>query len=286
VSQPTPGQGWSELLLALSEFVLMDAYTDENDELVAVVELPRGLQPCPDCGVLDHHRLHDRRTHAVCHLPVAGRATRVRWRKRLPACVEGCGTFMERTPSIAPGAVWSRSATRAAVSMSQDKIPTEQIRKSFGVGWNTAMRAVLAAAELIKTISSVRVGIDETVMTTGKLTTRRRQFLTALVCLDTSLFVAVVQGRDRGSATVLLADHAPDAKVVACDLFSGFKSAADTLEDAVVVADVFHLVRLGLTALDEVRRRRQRQIHGHRRHKNDPLFQLRRVLRVGQERRG
>jgi transposase len=57
-----------------------------------------------------------------------------------------------------------------------------------------------------------------------------------------------------------------------------------TLEDAVVVADVFHLVRLALTALDEVRRRRQQQIHGHRGHNNDPLFKLRRVLRVGQER--
>jgi transposase len=65
------------------------------------------------------------------------------------------------------------------------------------------------------------------------------------------------------------------------DLFSGFKSAADTLEDAtVVVADVFHLVRLALQALDEVRRRRQQQIHGHRGHKDDPLFRLRRVLRV------
>ena len=51
-----------------------------------------------------------------------------------------------------------------------------------------------------------------------------------------------------------------------------------------VVADVFHLVRLGLQALDEVRRRRQQQIHGHRGHKDDPLFKLRRVLRVGQER--
>ncbi len=52
----------------------------------------------------------------------------------------------------------------------------------------------------------------------------------------------------------------------------------------VVVADVFHVVRLGLQALDEVRRRRQQQIHGHRGHRDDPLFKLRRVLRVGQER--
>ncbi|MDQ3974375.1 MAG: hypothetical protein M3276_08600 [Actinomycetota bacterium] len=36
--------------------------------------------------------------------------------------------------------------------------------------------------------------------------------------------------------------------------------------------------------LDEVRRRRQQQTHGHRGHKDDPLFRLRPVLRVGQER--
>ena len=41
---------------------------------------------------------------------------------------------------------------------------------------------------------------------------------------------------------------------------------------------------LALQALDEVRRRRQQQIHDHRGHKHDPLFRLRRVLRVAQER--
>jgi transposase len=284
VFQPTPVEGWSELLLALPEFILTHVRIDEHDELVAHVELPRAVQPCIRCGTIDRHPLHDWRSHTVRHLPVAGRATRVVWRKRLLACIEGCGTFVERTASIAPGAVWSRAAARAAVAMAEANVPIDTIRKSFGVGWNTVMRAVVAAADQLVAVRPTRVGIDETVMTTGRLTQRRRQFLTALVCLDTSLVVAVAQGRDRGSAARLLADHAPDARVVACDLFSGFKSAADTLEDAVVVADVFHLVRLGLQALDEVRRRRQQQIHGHRGHKSDPLFKLRRVLRVGQER--
>jgi transposase len=284
VSDLTPVQGWSELLLALPEFTLIDAHVTDHDELVAEVELARDDQPCPRCGVIDSHPLHDYRTHTVRHLPVAGRATRLRWRKRLLACLEGCGTFVERTASIAPGSVWSRAAARAAVAMSADNIPIEQIRKQFGVAWNTVMRAVLAAAERVAVIRPRRVGIDETVMVTGRLTERRREFLTALVCLDTSLVVAVTQGRDRASAARLLADHAPEAEVVACDLFSGFKSAADTLEHAIVVADVFHLIRLALQALDEVRRRRQQQIHGHRGHKDDPLFRLRRVLRVAQER--
>jgi transposase len=244
VSQPTPIQGWSELLLALPEFTLIDALVTDGDELVADVELARSDQPCPRCGVIDAHPLHDYRHHTVRHLPVAGRACRLRWRKRLLDCLEGCGTFVERTASIAPGAVWSRAAARAAVAMSADNIPIEQIRRLFGVGWNTVMRAVVVAAEQVAVIRPSRVGIDETVMVTGRLTERRREFLTALVCLDTSLVVAVTQGRDRASAARLLADHAPDAEVVACDLFSGFKTAADTLEHAIVVADVFHRIRL------------------------------------------
>ena len=284
MSQPTPVQGWSELLLALPEFVLLDAFVDEYDELIATIELPRGLQACPRCGTIEAHRVHDRRWHTLRHLPVAGRPCRVRWHKRLLACGAGCGSFAERTPSVAPGAVWTRAAARAAVAMSADNVPIDRIRRVFGVGWNTVMRAVLAATDALAPVRPRRVGIDETVMVTGRLTRRRREFLTALVCLDTSLVVAVTQGRDRASAARLLADHAPDAEVVALDLFSGFKSAADTLPDAVVVADVFHLVRLALVALDEVRRRRQQQIHGHRGRKTDPLFRLRRVLRVAQER--
>jgi transposase len=147
------------------------------------------------------------------------------------------------------------------------------------------MRAARHAADRVPACRPKRVGIDETVVTTGRLLTRRRQFLTALVCLGSGLVAGCVTGRDKASAQRLLADHAPDAEVVACDLFSGFKTAADSLEGAVVVADVFHLVRLGLAALDEVRRRRQQQIHGHRGRKEDPLlFRLRRVLRIGQER--
>jgi transposase len=139
--QPTPVQGWSELLLALPEFTLTDAHLDEDhDELIAVVELPRDLQACPRCGLIELHRVHDRRWHTVRHLPVAGRATRVRWHKRLLSCEAGCGTFAERTPSIAPGAVWSRAAARMAVALSADNIPIDTIRKAFGVAWNTVMR--------------------------------------------------------------------------------------------------------------------------------------------------
>jgi transposase-like protein len=79
------------------------------------------------------------------------------WRKRLLACVEGCGTFVERTASTAPGAVLSRAAARAAVALSEANLAIETIRRQFGVGWNKVMRAVVAAAEQLSAVLPTRV---------------------------------------------------------------------------------------------------------------------------------
>jgi transposase len=45
------------------------------------------------------------------------------------------------------------------------------------------------------------------------------------------------------------------------------------------VLDAFHVVRLGFTAVDEVRRRIQREDTGHRGRREDPLYGIRRLLR-------
>jgi hypothetical protein len=52
VSQPTRVQGWSELLLALPEFISTHAHIDEDDEFVAHVELPLEVQPCTRCETI------------------------------------------------------------------------------------------------------------------------------------------------------------------------------------------------------------------------------------------
>ena len=67
--------------------------------------------------------------------------------------------------------------------------------------------------------------------------------------------------------------------------FHGYKNAIDDqLEDAVSVLDAFHVVKLGSQAVDEVRRRVQQTIHGHRGRKDDPLSKIRNVLRCAEER--
>ena len=65
------------------------------------------------------------------------------------------------------------------------------------------------------------------------------------------------------------------------DPFRGYANAIrDELEDATAVLDAFHVVRLGLQAMEEVRRRVQQELLGHRGRKHDPLYQIRNALRA------
>ena len=57
----------------------------------------------------------------------------------------------------------------------------------------------------------------------------------------------------------------------------------DQLDDARAVLDAFHIVKLGTKVVDDVRRRVQQQIHGHRGRKRDPLYGIRNLLRAGEE---
>lgn len=47
--------------------------------------------------------------------------------------------------------------------------------------------------------------------------------------------------------------------------------------------DAFHVVRLALAPVDDVRRRVQQQTYGHQGWRGDPLYGIRRVLRRGAE---
>ena len=49
------------------------------------------------------------------------------------------------------------------------------------------------------------------------------------------------------------------------------------------VLDAFHVVKLGLQAMEETRRRVQQEQLGHRGRKNDPLYGIRNALRAGTE---
>ncbi len=74
------------------------------------------------------------------------------------------------------------------------------------------------------------------------------------------------------------------AQVATLDPFHGYKNAIDDqLEEARSVVDAFHVVKLGSSMVDDVRRRVQQQTCGHRGRKNDQLYRIRNILRAGKE---
>jgi transposase len=64
------------------------------------------------------------------------------------------------------------------------------------------------------------------------------------------------------------------------DPLRGYATALNQqLPQTVRVLDPFHVTKLGLTAVDQVRRRVQQNTCGHRGHRDDPLYGIRRILR-------
>ena len=66
------------------------------------------------------------------------------------------------------------------------------------------------------------------------------------------------------------------------DGFTGYKTAtSEELPEAVAVIDPFHVVRLAGEALDQCRRRVQRDTCGHRGRTGHPAYASRRTLHTG-----
>jgi transposase len=74
--------------------------------------------------------------------------------------------------------------------------------------------------------------------------------------------------------------------VVSIDPYEVYRSRLHPhLDHAVVVADPFHIVRLANRSLGKVRRRNQQEQTGHRGRRGDPLYDVRKILVAGAERR-
>jgi transposase len=98
----------------------------------------------------------------------------------------------------------------------------------------------------------------------------------------------VVADRTRAAVGTWLAarqrDWLAQVGTVALDPWRGYASALVVpLGHARVVVDYFHAIRLANTVVDQVRRRTQQAILGHRGRKRDPLYRIRKLLLTAQE---
>ena len=138
-------------------------------------------------------------------------------------------------------------------------------------------------------IGAVRqLGVDETTWLTA---TREHstKYATSLVDLERRIVIDVVEGNTASDLAGWL-DAQPSTftsgiRVVATDLAESYRSGLEgRIDQAIRVADPFHVVRVANRVLDTMRRRVQNRTLGHRGRKRDPLYRIRKLLLSGTER--
>ena len=283
-------------LLGMDGFVV-GAQVEANGELWLMVETTADVMGCESCGTRAVG--HGRREVRVRDLPMGDRRVVLVWRKRLWRCSDpDCSTrtWSEDTDAIASRAVLTERA-RAEICrrVGRDGHPVAQLAREFGVSWHAAMEAVRDHGRpRVDHLSRLRmpgpIGIDETSFLAAKAS-HPTLFVTGFVDLDRHRLIDVVPGRSAAAVSQWL-EAKPERwlagiATAVIDPYAGYaRGLAEGLAAARLVVDHFHTIRLANQALDEVRRRTQQATLGHRGHKGDPLYRIRRRLLAGHDRLG
>jgi transposase len=300
-----------DLLVGLDGFHVIEVAKTEPG-LRVVVESPRQVMGCPTCGVIVHS--HGRRDVRLVDVPCFGRPVELVWRKRTWSCEEeSCATksITEQHDGLAPprALLTGRAVWWAINQIRREHASIAGLARQLGTTWNTVWGSVkplleAMAADETRFANVTTLGVDEHVwhhVSTKPVKDGGRgpKELTGMVDLSRSpdskgktrvraRLLDLVPGRSGPAYADWLKarnkEFRDGIKVATLDPFHGYKNAIDDeLEDAVAVADAFHIVKLGTAAVDDVRRRVQQTVHGHRGRKGDPLYGIRLILRCGVE---
>lgn len=303
--------GRCDLLVGLAGLHVIAVEYDGDVGLLTVrVESPREPMGCFACGVVVGS--HGRRDVTLVDAPCFDRPVKLVWRKRTWRCEEpSCPTkvFTEQDPEVAaaPRALLTTRACWWAVNqIRREHASISGIARQLGTTWNTVWTSIEPllqemADDETRFAGVKRLGVDEHVwhhvsefpIEDGG---RGPKQLTGMVDLTPdpesgkprARLLDLVPGRSGKAYSDWLDERGEGFKngveVATLDPFHGYKNAIDDqLEDATAVLDAFHVVKLGTQAVDEVRRRVQQEIHGHRGCKHDPLYGIRTILRCGAE---
>ena len=256
---------------------------------------------CPGCGVIAVGR--GRRLRRLHDIPAFGAPVELVWRQRRYRCAEpGCPVagFSEDHP-LAPAQVklTSRAAWWAIGSIQRDNASVASVARRLGVDWHTvwdAMAPLLAelADDPDRLAGVDTLGVDEHIWHHQPRPGKGPKEMTGMVDLTRqngkpqARLLDLVPGRSGKAYADWLAGRGEPFTAgigtATLDPFRGYSNAIrDELEDATAVLDAFHVVRLGLKAMEETRRRVQQEQLGHRGRKHDPLYQIRNALRAGVE---
>jgi transposase len=180
-----------------------------------------------------------------------------------------------------------RARAEACRRVGKDAHAVAAVARDLGVGWATVMRAVAEHGQPLvddpaRLAGVTALGLDETSFLRATPTAPTR-YVTGLVDVEGGRLLDVIADRTTRAVTAWLSAR-PQAWLagvgtVALDPWRGYASAlVAPLGHATVVVDHFHAIKLANTVVDQVRRRTQQALLGHRGRKHDPLYRIRKLL--------
>ena len=230
----------------------------------------------------------------------------MRWRKRTWTCPEpSCpvGVVTEQDTGIGkPRAMLTTRACRwATEQLRREHASIAGLARQLATTWRTVWTSIepilaRAAADESRFTGVTTLGVDEHLWHHVSPRKRGPKELTGMVDVTRdqdgrvhARLVDLVPGRSGTVYKTWLDQRGKMFKarveVATLDPLRGYKNAIDDkLADATAVLDAFHVVALAGRAVDEVRRRVQQEIHGHRGRAGDPLYGIRNILRCAAER--
>jgi transposase len=248
-------------LLGIEGFAVK-AVHEMGDRLDLEVELIARAGCCPRCG-RGTLKVKERPRVRVRDLPLAGRRTYLVWRKRRYRCDACRLTFTETHTELPVRQRVTRrfrrrllervrqGAAHAEVAR-EERTTRYQVGRAFAAGAQDELASRRTARPLR------RLSLDEAHHRRG------RELATVVSDLDRRRVVEVLDGRSRRRVESYLRSLPEQSRraieVVSIDPYEAYRQAVrNQLPWARIVVDHFHLVRGANTALDSVRRERQRE---------------------------
>ena len=223
------------------------------------------------------------------------------WRCLEPACPTRVFTEQDEQIARPRGLLTTRACRWVIEQVRREHASIHGLARQLGVAWKTvwgSIQPILAtlADDEARFAGVTTLGVDEHLWHHVSPRKRGPKELTGMVDLTRdkdgrvrARLLDLVPGRSGTVYKTWLDQRGKTFKasveVATLDPFHGYKNAIDDkLADATAVLDAFHVVALAGRAVDEVRRRVQQEIHGHRGRAGDPLYGIRNILRCAAER--
>ena len=225
-----------------------------GEGVIVTVVLRRRRPVCSGCGtrglpIKDHRVKHWR------HLDLGGMRCVIECRLRRLYC-PGCGDLPEHVEWARGGTRYSRDFDDLTAWLAQQMSQT-QVTKLMRIGWETVgniLERVVADYLDKGRLDGLRlIGVDEVSYGAD------HKFLTCVADHETGGIVWAAEGRNAASLQAffggLTSEQKASIRAVSIDMSAGYEDAIrDSVPDAQVCFDPFHVVQLGGKAADQVRR--------------------------------